>query len=277
MQGKTPITVRAPRMNEAGLGCVETRGSALTVECNLLVSILKLSKDGPASIEDIKREARIPAGALIDLLEKLQTENLLKLQRDTVDVSQENRLNLAVRAILLGADVEAASCCLRWQEFEGIAAAALRNNGFEVRQNLRFKHAGRRWEVDVVGCRKPLVVCVDCKDWHHGLAPSAMKRVVEAQVERTRALADALPAVSLGLECVKWSKAKFVPVVLVLIPSRFKFCDDVAIVPVLQLQDFLNQVSVEVESLRYFQTEFAHLSHDFKERSSGELQGGNQA
>jgi Holliday junction resolvase-like predicted endonuclease len=157
--------------------------------------------------------------------------------------------------------VEAVSSFLRWQEFESIAATALRNNGYCVLQNLRFKHAARKWEIDVVGCRKPLVVCLDCKDWHHGLSPSAMKRIVEAQVERARALADALPKVSIGIECAKWSKAKFLPAILVLLPSRFKFCDGVPVVPVLQLQDFLNQVPLELESLKYFRREFTHLNH----------------
>jgi len=199
----------------------------------------------------------------MNLLEKLQTEELLKLNQGSVEAHSENRLKLAIKAISLGADVEVVSGFLHWQEFESIAATALKNNGYIVKQNLRFKQAARRWEIDVVGCKKPLVVCVDCKDWHHGLPPSAIRRIVEAQVERARTLADSLPNLSVGLECVKWNKAKFVPVVLVLMPSRFKFCDDVPIVPVLQLQDFLYQLPVEVESLKYFQKEFLHLSHDF--------------
>ena len=80
-------------------------------------------------------------------------------------------------------------------------------------------------------------------------------------MERARALADALPNVSIGIECAKWSQAKFVPTVLALMPTRFKFCDSVPIVPVLQLQDFLNQLPLELESLKHFHKEFTHLSH----------------
>jgi hypothetical protein len=46
---------------------------------------------------------------------------------------------------------------------------------------------------------------------------------------------------------------------LILAPSTFKFCDRVPIVPVLQLQDFLNQLPLELESLNYFQKNFTHL------------------
>jgi len=233
----------------------------MIVERNLIISVLKLTRNGATLGEDVKKDFRLPSDTLIELLEKLQSEDLLKLNGNSVEADSENRLKLAVKAVSIGADVEVVSGFLGWQEFEGIAATALKNNGYAVLQNLRFKHAARKWEIDVVGCRKPLVVCVDCKDWHHGLSPSAMRRIVEAQVERARALADALPNVSIGIECAKWSKAKFVPAVLVLLPSRFKFCDGVPIVPVLQLQDFLSQLPLELDSVKYFDKEFTHLSH----------------
>ena len=233
----------------------------MIIERNLIISVLKLTKNSSVLIEDVKKDSRLPLDTMIDLLEKLQTQDLLKVNANNVEADSENRLKLAVKVVSLGADVEAVSGFLGWHEFESITATALKNNGYAVLQNLRFKHAARKWEIDVVGCRKPLVVCLDCKDWHHGLSPSAIRRIVEAQVERARALADALPNVSIGIECAKWSRAKFVPAILVLLPSRFKFCDAVPIVPVLQLQDFLNQLPLELESLKYFQKEFTHLSH----------------
>jgi Holliday junction resolvase-like predicted endonuclease len=242
----------------------------LTVERNLMISVLKLTKDGSAPLEDVKKESRLSSDTMLNLLEKLQVEKLLKTNNSSVTADSENRLRLAVKAVSLGADIEVVSSYLHWQEFESIAATALKNNGYVVKKNVRFQQTARRWEIDAVGCRKPLVVCVDCKDWHKALSLSSMRRIVEAQVERTRALADALPNVKVKLECVKWNRAKFVPVVLVLMPSRFKFYDNTPIVPVLQLQDFLFQLPLEVESLRYFPKEFIHLSHDFQERSPSE-------
>jgi len=233
----------------------------MIIERNLIISILKLTRNGSVLIENVKTDSRLPLDTITDLLEKLQTEELLKVNANNVEADSENRLKLAVKAVFLGADVEGVSGFLCWQEFESIAATALRNNGYVVLQNLRFKNAARKWEIDVVGCRKPLVVCLDCKDWHHALSPSAIRRIAEAQVERARALSDALPNVSIGIECAKWSRAKFVPAILALLPGRFKFCNGVPIVPVLQLQDFLNQLPLELESLKYFQKEFTHLNH----------------
>ena len=229
------------------------------VERDLLISLLKLTKNGSVLIECVKKDARITSDIALKLLEKLQNEGLLCLKDDFVEADTGNRLRLAVKAVMLGADVEYVSEFLRWQEFENIAAVALERNGYVSRKNVRFKHGGRRWEIDVVGCRKPLVLCVDCKRWQRSVNPSALKKIVEAQVERARALADTLPAPSLKVECVKWNKAKFVPVILSLMPSSFKFYDDVPVVPVLQLQDFLTQMPAYVGSVKYFTKEFSHL------------------
>ena len=231
----------------------------MIVERNLIMSLLKLTKDGPVLIEIVKKDSRITSDIAIKLLEKLQKECLIYLSNDKVEASNEGRLLLAVKAASLGMDVEQVSSFLPWQEFESIATLALKNNGYEIAKNVRFKHAGRRWEIDVVGCRKPLVVCVDCKHYHHGLSPSVMNKIADAQVERTRALAEALPNVALKVDCAKWIKAKFVPVVLSLLPASFKFCGNVPIVPVLQLQDFLSQLPAYAHSLTCFQKVFNHL------------------
>ena len=235
----------------------------MSVERNLVISLLKLTKDGPVLIESVNKDARIPSAVALKLLGKMQNEGLIYLKTDSIEVDSNSRLKLAVKAASLDADVEHISDLLCWQEFEEIAALALRNNGYIVENNVRFKHAGRRWEIDVVGCRKPLVICIDCKHWQRAMAPSVLKRIVDAQVERTRALADSLPNIALKPECTKWDKAKFVPSVLSLIPSTFKFYDKVPVVPVLQLQDFISQLPAYTESLKFFPKTFNSLSHDF--------------
>ncbi|MEM3000486.1 MAG: nuclease-related domain-containing protein [Candidatus Bathyarchaeia archaeon] len=230
----------------------------MSVEREVLISLLRLTQSGDVLIDDVNNATRLPRDVIRDLLEKFQNEELLNLQSGAIKISRDKRFRLAAKAISTGADVERVSAFLRWQEFEDMAAAALERNDYSVIENLHFKHEGRRWEIDVVGCKKPLVVCIDCKHWSR-VAPSALKRIVEAQVQRVRALADSLPNINLELECTKWDKAKFVPVVLSLMQARFKFYNNVPIVPVLQLQDFLSQLPAYTESLRYFLKEFTHL------------------
>jgi Holliday junction resolvase-like predicted endonuclease len=235
----------------------------VSVERNLIISLLKLTKEAPVLIESINIEARLPVETTENLLRKLQNEGLIDLGAETVAVDSEDRLKLAVKATSLGADVQIISHLLCWQEFEDIAAFALRSYGYTVFKNVRFKHAGKRNEIDVVGCKKPLVICIDCKHWQHSIGGSALRKIVEAQLERSKALADSLPNPKLKLECTKWSEAKFVPVIISLFPSPFKYYYGVPIVPILQLQDFLNQLPVHTELLKYFSRDFTQLNHDF--------------
>ena len=234
----------------------------MNVERNLITSLLKLTKEGPVLTELVKRDAHLPSAVTMKLLEKLQNEGLVYFKQGSVEAESGGRLKLAVQALTLGADVEGISNLLCWQEFEEIAGFALKNNGYTVSSNVRFKQSGRRWEIDVVGCKKPLVMCIDCKHWLHAIAPSALKRIVDLQVERTQALADSLPSPSLKLECAQWKEAKFMPAILSLVPSAFKFYCKVPVVPILQLQDFLNQLSAYPENLMLFNKTFNKLSHN---------------
>ncbi len=235
----------------------------MSVERNLLISLLKLTKEGPALVESVKREAKIPSTVTLDLLEKLQKENLIYLKPSSIEINGGSRLKLAIKASQLGADIEQISDLLCWQEFEEIAALALKNNGYVVQNNVRFKHNEKRWEIDVVGCKKPLVVCIDCKHWQRAIAASALKKIVDLQIQRTHALADSLPNINIKLECTRWEKAKFIPTVLSLIPSSFKFYEKVPVVPVLQLQDFIHQLVAYTEMLKFFPKTFKTLSQDF--------------
>ena len=234
----------------------------MIVECNLIISLLKLTSEGSVLIENVNKDAHLPLVTTKKLIEKLQKEGLLYFKSSSIEVDTTDRLKLAVKAASLGADMEQVSNLLCWQEFEEIAAFSLKNYGFTVAKNLRFKNTTRKYEIDVVGCRKPLVICIDCKHWQHAIAPSTLKRIVDSQVERTKALVDSLPNISLNIECTKWSKAKFVPSIISLIPSSFKFYNKVPIVPILQLQDFLNQLSAYTESLKYFPKTFNKLSNN---------------
>ena len=234
----------------------------MSIERDLITSILKLTANGSVAREHIFKDAKVESDIALKLLRKLQNGDMVYLRSNIVEADGNCRLKLAVKAVVLGADVERVSGFLSWQEFEDIAAIALEKNGYVVTKNGHFKHGERRWEIDVVGCKKPLIICIDCKHWHHGMSPSALKKIVEAQEERTRALSESLPNISLEIECARWSKAKFVPAVLALLPGSFKFYDKVPIVPVLQLQDFINQLPAYTEALKCFPKEFDHLCHD---------------
>lgn len=223
----------------------------MNIEANLIISLLKLTMEGAVSLELVKKDTKLPLQIVEKLLRKLQNDGCVYLQKSVVEADSLQRVKLAVYAVQLGADLEHVSSFLQWKEFEDIAAFAFERNGYSVYRNVRFKHAGRKWEIDVVGCKKPIAICLDCKHWHHGVYPSALRKIVEEQVERAFTFAESLPNPSVKIECVLWERIKFVPAVLLLVPGRFKFYDGVPIIPVLQLQDFLTQLPAFADSLKH--------------------------
>lgn len=231
----------------------------MNIEKDMLISLLKLTKEGPVLIENVNKDMKSTTNITAKLIKQLENEGLISKNSDFVEVDKDNRLKLAARAISLGADLEHVSSFLNWHEFEDITALALERNSYTTVLNMRFRKEGRRWEIDVVGCRNPLVLCIDCKHWQRSMNPSALRKIVKAQVKRTYALATTLPTPLIKVECVKWNKAKFIPIILSLIPGRLKFYDNVPVVSVLQLQDFLSQVPAYVESLKYITKDFNHL------------------
>jgi len=228
----------------------------MATERSVIVSVLKLTKTGPIQRELIRKVARVSVQVLDEALRKLLNDGFIRQKRGLVEASSSQRVSMAVQAIKLGADFERICKFLEWSEFESIAAQAFQANGFRVLTNLRFKHAGKRWEIDVLSCREPLIVCVDCKHWQRGWSRAATVKAVEAQVERTRAFADALPNYYQKARLAKWRSATLVPLILSLIHGPFKFYNNVPIVPVLQLQDFINQLPLEITTLTHFKKKF---------------------
>ncbi|MEM3623523.1 MAG: hypothetical protein QXR76_07130, partial [Candidatus Bathyarchaeia archaeon] len=101
----------------------------MNIEINLIISILKLTKNGSVSNEILKKDARVPSQIVEKLLGKLQNEGFLYLRKSFVDADNIQRLRLAVYAIELGADFERVCGFLGWKEFEGMAAVILERNG----------------------------------------------------------------------------------------------------------------------------------------------------
>ena len=153
----------------------------MSIERNLLISLLKTAQKGNVEQESVNKEARLPSFVTSVLLEKLQNEKLVYMENGFVNIDMQSRLKIAVKAVELGADVERVGEALGWQEFEAMAALALESNGYTTNKNVRFKHDRRRWEIDIVACRKPLVLCIDCKRWRHNMHPSSMRKTAAAQ------------------------------------------------------------------------------------------------
>ncbi|UCC32929.1 MAG: hypothetical protein JSW53_03805, partial [Candidatus Bathyarchaeota archaeon] len=215
------------------------------------LSLLKLTREGPISKSLVSIDARIPVQVIRDILQRISDDGLIQLGDKKIQTSPNQRVKIAIRAIGLGADSEKVCRPLRWDEFENFTAIAFQANNFTIRKRFRFKHGGRGWEIDLIGCKEPIVACVDCKHWRHGWGKSASAKAVEAQIKRTKALAS-MHSMHPRLGLASWRKAMFVPMILSSIPAPAKFHMKAPIVPILQLQDFLNELPAYMSSLEHF-------------------------
>lgn len=224
----------------------------MTIEKDVVVSLLRLTQNGSICTELLKKKARISADVIAQVLQKLSANDLIHLQRDMIEVSPDQRVKMTVHAVQLGADLEQVCKTLKWTEFESMAAHAFEANNFRVVRNFRFRRAHKRWEIDLLGCKQPFIASVDCKRWRHAWRKTAIIKTVEAQVERTRALANVLPLYCERIGLTEWKVATVIPMVLSLVPGPLKFYKDVPIVSILQLQDFINGMPGYVNLLTHF-------------------------
>jgi Holliday junction resolvase-like predicted endonuclease len=183
----------------------------MTLERDILISILKLTISGPIAEEIVARDANVPVQVTHELLKEFRDAELIKWQNKVIEASSNQRAKIAIHAIKSGADFERVCRVLEWIEFENLAATAFEANNFAVRRRFRFKWAQRRWEIDVLGCREPLIACVDCKHWTHGWRRSAIRKAAEAQALRTKVLAEALPSLQKEINLIQWRQATLIP------------------------------------------------------------------
>lgn len=224
-----------------------------TAERELLVSLLKLTKDNGLIQKDlISRDAKIPVQTANELLGELADDELVQLKEKIIATLPSQRLRIAVRAIMLGADLERVSKTLDWREFEVFATEAFEAEGYCIRKHFRFKWAERGWEIDFLGFKDPIVVCAECKRWLHGWSTAAVAKTVGSQLDRTEALTKVLLSFREKLGLASWRETRIVPVVISLVVGPTKFCYGVPVVPVLQLQSFSNELEGYVDSLAHF-------------------------
>ena len=97
----------------------------------ILVShILEKTKEGSLDLDETKESFTITDEALNEILDELKTSELIQYDGTSVSVSLEQRIELAVLAIRLGADFEKISKSLGWLEFEELVARVFRENGY---------------------------------------------------------------------------------------------------------------------------------------------------
>jgi len=235
----------------------------MTTKTDVLISILKHTNSGPVATEIIAREANVPVQVTNNILGGLREIGLIERENELIEVSSNQRVKLAIHAINHGTDIERVCKVLEWIEFENFAATAFEKNNFAVKRNFRFKAAQRRWEIDVLAYSEPIVVCVDCKRWRRGWGNSAIRKVAAAQAKRTEVLAKNLQDIQRKIGLDDWEQATLFPAILSLFPGPVKFYNKVPVVPILQLQNFLDEFQGHITELTHFRAKLGPKLPDY--------------
>ncbi len=218
-----------------------------------IISLLKQTRSGPANEKLIAMDINLPVNIVNNILNVLHESGLIEYNNELIELSSNQRVMLAIHAINQGTDIERVCRVLEWKEFENFAARALEANNYIVQRNLRFKASGRRWEIDVVATSEPIILCVDCKRWRRGWGNSAIRKIIELQMQRTKILAATLNSFQRKINLDSWKQAILFPVILSLYPGPVKFYNKVPVVPILQLQNFLDEFQGHTRELIHFQ------------------------
>ena len=224
----------------------------MLAERGVLVSLLKLTKEGITELEEISQEAHVPVQIVREVLRKHVDLVTYAPSSRSVSIGSEQRLKLVMKIVEQGADIERVCDSLTWLEFEDISIIVFKANNYETKKHFRFTWVNRRWEIDVLALKEPLIVCADCKHWHHGWSGSGSKKAAEMQAERTENLSKASKSINDKIGIGNWKRAHFVPMILSLAPGNQKFHKGVPIVPVLQLRDFLTSMPAYLNQMMHF-------------------------
>ncbi len=186
---------------------------------------------------------RSHASCSTELSERFVTELGLSIGNGEVRLSREARLDLAMEEASRGFLYEA-SRFLEWMDFERFAERCLQELGFDTERNVRFKGSSRRWQVDVVGLKSSLLVCIDCKHWAPPMSPSRFRVPEMHQSEATKLFAE---RVARERQC----KINALPIILTLFELHFSQPVGAVIVDIQRLPGMLRDLTPYTPSMPF--------------------------
>ena len=169
-----------------------------------------------------------------ELLYTLVQNGIGEFNDDVVDFDVPNdRLQTALFAINLGADVEDVSEYLNWRDFESLTGIILEARDFEVTKNLILTKP--RMEIDIIGRKMDIALMIDCKHWKN-MSNSALDEIVKKQIERVKRF-------------VSIENISALPVIVTLHQEKIQFVENVPIVPIMKFPSFLDEFVGHSEKL----------------------------
>ena len=191
--------------------------------------------EGGVSVTDFSVICELDEINAKELLYTLVQNGIGTLNDDVVDFDiPHDRLQTALFAINLGADLEDVSEYLNWKDFESLTGIILEEKDFEVTKNLILTKP--RMEIDVIGKKMDIALLIDCKHWKN-MSKSALDEIVKKQIERVK-------------HFVSTENMSALPVIVTLHQESIQFVGNVPIVPIMKLSSFLDEFVGNLDSLK---------------------------
>lgn len=219
---------------------------------DLLIALLEKTRKEPVDRDELRASVRVTDEVYDQFLDQLTSESLIEDNGTLLEASLSQRMELATRAVKAGTDFERVGRALGWLEFEEMVAYVFEENGYRVSKRFRFTADGRRWEIDVLALRRPLIVCAECKHWSRGLGNMTARRIAETHMEKVRVLSENVGNLKSRLRLEGWKKATVVPIALSLQPARNKIYRRIPVVSIFELPDFISEFEGQMEWLAKF-------------------------
>jgi hypothetical protein len=224
----------------------------ISVRRRLLLQLLIETKEGASELNYLQDGLMLTDETFDDLILGLTESKTITLSENTVMLTLSQRLDVAVKALESGADIEVVSRSLTWLEFEELSARVFEENGFKVHRRFRFSAEGRRWEIDLFAFKKPWIILAECKHWVQGMSNSATRGVIERHLAKSNVLAEHIAEISLKARVNGWGVSIIIPMALTLSATPLDIYSKVPSVSILSLPSFLSDFNGYLTHLATF-------------------------
>ena len=223
---------------------------------SILLSILKHSHGRATEIGEVIQGSSLTIGDAGPIIKNLVKEGLISVEKSGgIGANPTQRLRIAFDLVKSGSDIERVFKYLSWQEFEEASARILEESGYAVHRRVRFKNEKRKFEIDLLGLRQPLILCLDCKHWMRGSQRSPLKKAIGEQVTRVEGFVHFFETNRDRFHVEKWKKAKLLPVMIVLLDVPLQLHEGVPAVPILRFGNFLYELPAALDLLNSIDVE----------------------
>ena len=229
----------------------------MPVQRDILIAILENTRKKPVDRNTLREMIRVTGEAYDTYMTHLESSGLIDEESGNITASLNQRLELAIRAVQAGGDLERVSRALGWLEFEEIVARIFEENGYDVKRRFRFQADGRRWEIDILATRRSLIVCAECKHWAKGLGNTTARRIAEIHLEKVETLSRSVRGLKGRMGIEGWGQATMIPMTLSLQPARERIYRRIPVVSVYGLPGFLSEFEAQMDWLASFTVDLA--------------------